>query len=148
MPLQTRVAAVLAVVLLWSCSAERRYVGDGQLTDHGPEAANERYVLDLGALDLTTAQQVRLQMSGLPETEFVAGVEVKPEEHPATLPEGFGAAVISMQLSDADGGTVISASKPLREWTRSVSAARPEYFFYMRDESPTRFTPVRVNRIR
>jgi hypothetical protein len=141
--MQNRAALLFAAVLLGSCSAEGRYAGDGQLIDHGPGAANERYVLDLGTLDLANVQQMQLRMSSLPATEFVAGVQVEPVEPLARLPEDFGAAVVSMRLADADGATVISISKPLREWTRSESVDRPEYFFYVRDDSPTRFTPVK-----
>jgi hypothetical protein len=140
--MRTRAALIFAAIFLGSCSAERQYAGDGQLIDHGPGAANERYVLDLGAVDLASAQRMQLQMRGLPETEFVAGLQVEAVDPVAPLPEGFGAAIVSMRLADADGATVISVSKPLREWTRSEAVDRPEYFFYVRDDSPTRFTPV------
>jgi hypothetical protein len=140
--MKLRTALAFAAILIGSCSAERRYAGDGQLVDNGPGAANERYLLDLGTLDLTNARQVQRRMQNLPATDFVAGIEVAPAEHSA-LSDGFGAAVISMRLVDAQGTSLISVSRPLREWTRSARADRPECFFYVREGSPTRFTPIK-----
>lgn len=146
--MRKRRSLVLFVVipLLGSCFAEWRYDGDGQLVDNGMWAATDRYVLDLGALDLTSGGAPRrMRMSHLPETEFFAGIQITPLTDLESLPEDLGSAVVSMRLANTKGDTVMSVSKPLREWRKSSSRVETDAFLYVRDDLSSSFTPMNGN---
>ena len=55
------------------------YTGDGNFTDYGRKAGILRFVLDLGAVDLTQASVSKFELKGLPEVEFVCYLRV---DHP------------------------------------------------------------------
>ena len=65
------------------------YQGDGKFSDYGRKAGINRFVLDLGEVDLDKAFQVEHDLIGLPEVEFVCYLRIS---HP--LPT-FGAPPIS-----------------------------------------------------
>lgn len=49
---------------------ESRFTGDGQLTDRGPEVAAERFLLDLGPVNLNQDGDYEFKFSGLPVVRF------------------------------------------------------------------------------
>jgi len=60
-------AFVVIVLPLMACGySERSYQGDGTLTDRGWYSGSDRYVLDLGMTDLTTAGSRAYTMANLP----------------------------------------------------------------------------------
>jgi hypothetical protein len=56
----------VSVMSLSGCYRVSQYSGDGQLTDNGRFAATDRYVLDLGPIDLTRPGMRTFRLSGLP----------------------------------------------------------------------------------
>ena len=116
------------------------YTGDGNFTDYGRKAGIFRFVLDLGAVDLTESSVSKFELNGLPEVEFVCYLRV---DHPLpTLgkPKGFeaGNLVVGMSLKDVNGTQVFSEKAPLKSWTWSGSVGAPRSDLYTHK---TIFTP-------
>ena len=117
------------------------YTGDGNFTDYGRKAGIFRFVLDLGAVDLTEASVSRFELNGLPEVEFVCYLRV---DHP--LPTGLGQPkdfeagnlVVGMSLEDENGTEVFSEKAPLKKWVWSGSVGAPQSDLYTHK---TIFTP-------
>jgi hypothetical protein len=117
------------------------YTGDGNFTDYGRKAGILRFVLDLGAVDLTEASVSKFELKGLPEVEFVCYLRV---DHP--LPTGLGQPkdfeagnlVVGMSLEDENGTEVFSEKAPLKKWVWSGSVGAPQSDLYTHK---TIFTP-------
>jgi len=126
------------------------YTGDGNFTDYGRKAGILRFVLDLGAVDLTEASVSKFELKGLPEVEFVCYLRV---DHPLpTLgkPKNFvtrhelsnlskaGDLVLEMTLEDENGTKAFSEKAPLKNWIWSGSVGAPQSDLYTQK---TIFTP-------
>ena len=126
------------------------YTGDGNFTDYGRKAGILRFVLDLGAVDLTEASVSKFELKGLPEVEFVCYLRV---DHPLPAlgkPKNFvtrhelsnlskaGDLLLEMSLEDENGTQVFSEKAPLKSWTWSGSVGAPKSDLYTRK---TIFTP-------
>ena len=116
------------------------YTGDGNFTDYGRKAGILRFVLDLGAVDLTEASVSKFELKGLPEVEFVCYLRV---DHPLpTLgkPKDFeaGDLMFGMSLEDENGTQVFSEKAPLKNWVWSGSVGAPQSDLYT---YKTVFTP-------
>ena len=117
------------------------YTGDGNFTDYGRKAGIFRFVLDLGAVDLTEASVSKFELNGLPVVEFVCYLRV---DHP--LPTGLGQPkdfeagnlVVGMSLEDENGTEVFSEKAPLKKWVWSGSVGAPQSDLYTHK---TIFTP-------
>lgn len=110
------------------------YTGDGNFTDYGRKAGILRFVLDLGAVDLTEASVSKFELKGLPEVEFVCYLRV---DHPLpTLgqPKDFeaGDLVVEMSLEDENSTQLFSETAPLKSWTWSGSVGAPQSDLYTR----------------
>ena len=116
------------------------YTGDGNFTDYGRKAGILRFVLDLGAVDLTEASVSKFELKGLPEVEFVCYLRV---DHPLpTLgqPKDFeaGDLVVEMSLEDENSTQLFAEKAPLKSWTWSGSVGAHQSDLYTRK---TMFTP-------
>ena len=116
------------------------YTGDGNFTDYGRKAGILRFVLDLGAVDLSEARVSKFELKGLPEVEFVCYLRV---DHPLpTLgkPKDFeaGELMFEMTLEDENGTKAFSEKAPLKNWIWSGSVGAPQSDLYTQK---TIFTP-------
>jgi hypothetical protein len=64
---------ILVTFLLSSCFASSKYSGDGTLTDHGVFAAVDRFVLDLGSVDLSSKNEHEFSLSDSRESDSRLG---------------------------------------------------------------------------
>jgi hypothetical protein len=131
---QNILAAAILLPLL-GCSEARFYTGDGTFTDNGWMVYSRRFVIDLGAVDLSVPGTYTYKLSGLPHAEMNVGLrvfEAKKNEwdvipnYPAT---------VRMELRTAQGEIVISEERPLNAWVRSFSALETFSDLYLRGES-------------
>jgi hypothetical protein len=128
------------VLLLFGCYRVSHYSGDGQLIDNGPTAATDRYVLNLGPIDLARSGTKTFRLANLPEANFVTGVEI-------SVASGDRAAnatrranpVISLELSGPEGKVLFTKKSALDAWTWSVPASGLPAFVYGREEPRTYF---------
>ena len=86
------------VVLLAGCYDVSEYTGDGKLVDNGARSATDRYILNLGLIDLRKQQKYTYRISGLPEENFIAGIELTLED-PDLVGDRIIRPVIALRLS-------------------------------------------------
>jgi hypothetical protein len=116
------------------------YTGDGNFTDYGRKAGILRFVLDLGAVNLTEASVSKFELKGLPKVEFVCYLRI---DHPLPTigkPNDFeaGVLVVEISLEDEKGTKVFSEKAPLKNWVWSGSVGASQSDLYTRK---TIFTP-------
>jgi hypothetical protein len=116
------------------------YTGDGNFTDYGRKTGILRFVLDLGAVDLTEASVSKFELKGLPEVEFVCYLRVDYPLPTLGQSKDFeaGNLVVGMSLEDENGAQVFSEKAPLESWTWSGSVGAPQSDLY---SQKTIFTP-------
>jgi hypothetical protein len=109
-----------ALLLTVACDRSPSYHGDGTLTDMGPSAAHERYVVDLGAVDLSGPNRRSFKMVGLPRVEFTMGLRQ------VNVAAGCDAAALDsvrvrLDVSSQDSAIVVAEEGPLSTWVKSSS---------------------------
>ena len=134
------VAAIVGTPLfLLACSPG--YTGDGTFVDNDVTAARERYVLDLGSLDLAQVAQHRYRLAGLPNEEMVAGIEViEAEPNVDTRPNH--PARVRLKLETDTGQIVMLEDDSLNSWVWSYGLRDPKSFYYRSGQS--REVPLRA----
>lgn len=117
------------------------YSGNGHLIDNRPRAATDRYVLDVGPIDLTRRGTTTFRIVDLPEVNFAAGLEIRvaPQDR-AALEQRPVKATVSLTLSDSTGTVLFEKTAPLDAWTWSVRRGAHQAFVYGRGEPGTYFT--------
>ncbi len=130
-------------MLLTGCYKVSEYSGDGHLIDNGVTAATDRYVLDLGAIDLSQRGTKTYRIANLPETSFVVGIEigVAPEERAIIEKQAVSAAIL-LELSSVGGQVLFTKKSTLDAWTWSVLVGDLRAFVYGRGEPGTYFQPL------
>ena len=106
--------------LMVACDRSPTYHGDGVFTDMGPEAAHERYVVDLGAIDLSKPNRRPFKVVGLPSVEFTMGlrqVNVSVGCDAAAL----DAVRVRLDVQTEDGAIVVAEEGPFSIWVHSSS---------------------------
>jgi hypothetical protein len=132
---------IASFALLSGCPVTN-YSGDGTFVDNGASAANDRYILDLGPVDLTQRTQRTFRLAGLPKSNFVVGIQIKTADDPALISGRSLTPTVSLSLSESASGLIFSKKSSLREWTWSVPAAGDTAFVYGREDQSTHFDAV------
>jgi len=125
-----RVLASVVVTTFCSACVVGDFQGDGRLVDRGPFAQKDRYVLDLGPVDLSRTGKYTYTMNNLPDTYFVAGlkiIEVEPDRG-GSRPPHLGRLRLLLETSNHD--VVISEDSALDSWTWSSVLGSVESFLY------------------
>ena len=104
------VVCVAASVALSGCmTSELRYAGSGRLHDAGPFARIDRYVVELGGIDLRTTGSATFQLANLPQEPLTVGLDLwfANVQHGIEL-MGLRPvyAVVNFELRSADGTPV------------------------------------------
>jgi hypothetical protein len=124
--------ALLLLCLLGLENSEG-YKGDGVLTDKGTLAATNRYVLDLGKIQLNRKGEYSYLMSDLPQVEMVMGLGITVD--PSTtgyLKDKQFAMTIKMIITNGEGESVINEGGALRDWVWSDTPGMNHRFIYRR----------------
>jgi hypothetical protein len=110
--------AVCAVSLQGAACGQVHYKGDGTFTDHGPLTSHERYIVDLGPVDLGRAGHETFRMLGLPSAELTLGL--RPITSTAECnTRALDAVRVRLTVGTSGGATIISEQAPLGAWTHS-----------------------------
>ena len=128
-----------ALVLLGGCAKEVNYSGDGQLIDHGLTAADHRYVVEVGSVDLSHAGSTRFKLVGLPRTYFVIGLQVPGGVDRGSAGSAATPADVSLEMTQEDYGMVALITAPLRDWTWLNPKLGEPTFVYLRRSSGSYF---------
>jgi len=124
-----------ASLALAGCYQVASYKGDGKLVDYGWQNYSQRYVLDLGPIDLSSAGSYSYELSNLPHAEFTIGiaiVEAQPNELNGPRPDHSG--YVRVELKAEDGQTIVLEDGPLQNWTHSYALRSPHSYLYRRGE--------------
>lgn len=130
----------LFVMLLVGCYDVSEYSGDGHLTDNGIRAATDRYVLNLGEVDLSQLGTKTYRIANLPEANFVTGIEIRvaPKDRDSIEKRAISPTIL-LELSRSDGEIVFTKNENLNAWTWSVPVGESRAFIYGRGEPGTYF---------
>jgi hypothetical protein len=129
--MQTKVLLILATVVVCSGCAGWTYQGDGKLRDSGPLASHDRYVLDLGSIDLGQTGKHTYAMTNLPADVFAIGLEiVEVEANRFTQDPLPRTGRVRLVLETPNHEIVVSEDSPLRSWKRSFVRGDFKSFLY------------------
>jgi hypothetical protein len=124
-----------------------RPCGDATLTDAGPGAADDRYVIDFGFLPLDAETDKTFQLCALPREWMAVGLDLElPGGQPLDVEverskeQTLHSVELSVSLADRNGRVVISRAGALGGWTWSYGYPRGSAFVYSRDSM---FAPKR-----
>lgn len=109
------------------------YKGDGMLKDKGTLAATNRYVLDLGKIQLNRKGEYSYFMSDLPQVEMVVGLGITVD--PSTteyFKDKQSQMKIKMKITNGEGKGVINEEGMLRNWVWSDTPEMDQRFIYRR----------------
>jgi hypothetical protein len=110
-----------------------RDVGDGRLTDIGPDAASARYVVDLGPVDLSTPGKMTYQVSGLPRDEFTVGLQIHAADTSIRVKDsGPLDTLVTLTMSNEASELIVEERGPLRTWAWTYGTDRPHEAFVYR----------------
>jgi hypothetical protein len=105
-------AVVLALLATTACDRPPGYQGDGTLTDFGPATAHERYVIDLGSIDLSRPNRRSFKMPGLPQEEFTMGLR-QVNVSAGCDATALGSIRVRLGVRTDDGAVIVAEEAPL-----------------------------------
>ncbi len=114
------------------------YSGDGIYKDHGLLTAKDRYVIDLGDIDLSSAKKYKFTLSGLPAVEMVVGLQIEPilnDKKGDSIDRREYNSLVRLELRNTLGELSIKEMSQLKEWIWSHSNnGDMKYFIYRKGE--------------
>jgi hypothetical protein len=110
MKLPAIILVIVASLAACGCStSEKRYAGDGRLHDAGPFTLVDRYVVELGPVELRNAGRATFQLANLPQVPLTVGLDITFAQTQRAI-ELMGTrpiyAVVDFTLYRADGTAV------------------------------------------
>lgn len=138
---------IVLLITTTGCNGSASYSGDGKFVDRGFTTAHQRYVLDLGPVDLGRQNRREYKLAGLPREEFTIGIRTLSTR----TPDGKSLydakplrAKVKLELTSEKSGKVFEIADDLRSWT--WNEARDLYIFLygsgdQRQPGSTYFTP-------
>lgn len=103
----------------WTVYSEDTYKGTGTMTDHGGSSGLDRFVLDLGEVDLSKPSTVSYKMSNLPPVKLdllVHMTHFPPDASAYNTAIGYNKSQIKVTLKTDTGKLVAQHEKPLSKW--------------------------------
>lgn len=125
------------------CSAGSGYSGDGQMIDNGPLAATDRYVVNLGPIDLTKKGMRSYRLINLPPENFECGIDLSaPAATRIQWEEKKIQATVSMDIVGEDGDVLMHVTGSVRDWTWSMyMSGETNAFLYVQGPPGSFFNP-------
>src|SRR6202142_2764767 len=132
---------VLAIALLQlgGCTKQAAYSGDGRLIDHGLTAADNRYVVEVGPVDLSRTGSASFKLAGLPRNYFAIGLQVPGGVTRGSAGSAVTPADVSLEMTQEGYGMVALITAPLRDWTWLNPKLGEPTFVYLRRSSGSYF---------
>jgi len=134
-PLSSIAMLLMVMAVIHGCSQPNTYFGDGRLIDYGPTAPDHRYVIEIGPIDLSQTGTRTFNMTGLPRTYFVMGLQIPLRAADRISGNVTTPANVSLDLVRRPGDMVAMVTTPLRDWTWSNPKGEDKAFAYLR-QSP------------
>jgi hypothetical protein len=141
----TKLIIVLILLLGFAIYHVRHpYKGDGRFNDNGCTAATDRYVLDLGEINLASNQKYTYKMSNLPSEEMTIGFSIegfKNIQNPDTAVYNTRPVnpLVRIILTNSKGQLVVDEMSNLSRWVWSGRGVNyRESYVYLRGEEVKR----------
>ena len=131
-----RAATPLCVLTLLVSCTTIDYQGDGKFVDRGPLEGTDRYVVDLGAVDLGKAGQYNYSVGNLPPILFGAGLEIAENKPNFAGKRPSHGGRIRLMLETEEGRRVFNEDAPLDDWVWSFVNHEPRSFLYRAGTGP------------
>jgi hypothetical protein len=118
------------------------YSGPGKLVDHGFLSKVDRFVLDLGVCDLSSAGEYTFRLKRLPPRHLNIGINVVSDS-PLFVDLGFKpdvrvSSVVGLEVTNERHETVIAQRCSLDKWTWSHRVSNPnESYLWIEGKSIT-----------
>jgi hypothetical protein len=133
----SRIAKIttLACVLLTGCNERLTrydgYRGDGTFAGHAAPSAicQDGYTVDLGAIDLSSANRIERGLEGLPHLESTIGLAIARKSLVAGEDAPRPSTLITVTLRDEKNHIVLSRQEHLSQWTRQYPIDDPQHAF-------------------
>jgi hypothetical protein len=113
---------LLLSTILGGCSS---YEGDGRFKDHGVFASHQRYVIDLGRIDLTQREQREFNFAKVPAETFTFGLKL----YGAKWDQKNISAKVRLVLVNEKGETIFNFVETISKWTWSGSSLHENEVF-------------------
>jgi hypothetical protein len=131
-----RLVIVFVLASLLSACASFVYCGDGRLRDNGPFEGLNRYIIDLGPIDLRDAGTYSYHLRNVPRIEMMVGFDVVLEDvRSVERPQRPITAVVALQLQAPDGSILVHETSPLNTWDWAERSDEPDIRFLWRSPS-------------
>lgn len=132
------IRVLLGTAALLTALCAQAHKGDGKLIDYGPQAAHNRFELDLGPVSLERSGRSEYYFADLPDKDFTFGLKI-------TAPQGgrlshLPLATVRMMLLNERDDVLFEVSDELANWVRSETAS--EWFLYLRAGSRVQGTSL------
>jgi hypothetical protein len=141
----TKLIIILILLLAYAkYHVGHSYKGDGRFIDNGCTAATDRYVLDLGEIDLASNQKYTYKMTNLPTEEMTIGFSIEgfkniQNQDNAVYFTRPVNALVRIILTNSKGNLVVNEMSYLSQWAWSGRASNyRESFVYLRGEEVKR----------
>ena len=124
------IVVFVAGLVLEGCLRQHLYQGDGRFVDVGPTAAIDRYILDLGPVNISDRGVYRYSIARLPSVEMIIGFDViAPGDEQLRKSRPLDALVEVILIR---GQVVIHERERLAQWTWSSSSSEESRAFVYR----------------
>jgi hypothetical protein len=121
------------------------YRGDGVLVDNGSDSAKDRYILNLGNINLRHEGDYSLLVENLPAEDFILGFAVVFTENVDSNIFKTSQTEISVKICDSNKLNCTSHKGQLSNWTMSTGLHRTKHGFLYSRNMP-HFQPKRKNK--
>jgi hypothetical protein len=132
-------AVIAAMAVIAACSQEIHYTGAGRLIDNGWSNPSIRYVVELGALDLSSPVSTTFRIAGLPSAHYVVGLQVPLAADKGGAADSGTVADVALQLMRVPGGQVLIITGPLRGQTWAGRPHEASSFVYRKESYESYF---------
>lgn len=120
----------VVIFMFTGCYSESDYSGVGKLTDNGPSAATDRYILDLGTVDLSKIGTTTYRIANLPAANFVAGIDFSVESiNQEIISNNNLNTSVSISLADSNGEEIFNKNGRLANWSWARKRIEPTKAF-------------------
>ena len=128
-----RTLLTATLVLSAGCSQDIAYTGSGRLIDNGWTAPDYRYVVELGALDLTKPGSATFRIAGLPKAHYVVGLQIPLAADQGSSADSGIVADVALQLMRVPAEQVLIITGLLRSLTWTGGRHEASSFVYRRE---------------
>ena len=134
---------ITALCGLWLTGCNERltrydgYRGDGTFTGKAAASAlcQDGYAVDLGTVDLTSADHIVRHLDGLPPIESTIGLAITRQSNAPNDDMPRTSALVTVTLRDEKNHIVLSRQERLSQWTRQHALDDPYHVFLYRPGS-------------